>query len=240
VLREQFHYFKYGTNYNTGAKETKVYEAMTGVQYGLARDWSLTVNVPLQLKEKEQPSGEDDWDKGVADIEALFKWRFYKEDTGGVDTLRVALLGGAHLPSGDDPDFSSQSVDPDIGGVATLVRGRHGFNQELMYRFNTGGDADDNLGGEGPSDALFYNTSYVFRVFPEQFATDTVGAWYVTLELNGLYETNGDNEIHWSPGLMYEGRAWGFEIMGQFPLLEDVHERPELDFSVGVGLRLFF
>lgn len=240
VLREQFHFFRYGTNYSTGAVRTDVYEASTAVQYGLVRDWSLTVDVPVQWKEETQQAGEEDWDSGIKDIEAMFKWRFYKADSGGVDTFRVAMLGGARVASGDNYDFSSPSVDPAIGGVATLVRGRHGFNQELMYRFNTGGDEQDNLGGDGPADAIYYNSSYVFRVFPERYTSETVGAWYLTLELNGLYETNGDNEILWSPGLMYEGRTWGFEFMGRFPLLEDVSHRPELDFAVGAGLRFFF
>lgn len=240
VLREQVHFFRYGTNYATGAERTDVYEAATGVQYGLVRDWSLMVDVPVQVKEEVFEASEDEWSSGIEEVDATLKWRFFKDDSGGINTFRVALLGGVRVATGDDYDFSSVSVNPGVGGVATLVRGRHGFNQELLYRFNTGGDAADNLGGEGPSDALYYNTSYVFRVYPERFSSETVGAWYLTLELNGLYETNGDNEIRWSPGLMYEGRTWGLEFMGQFPLLEDVHHRPELDFAVGAGLRFFF
>lgn len=241
VLREQVHYFKYGSTPDTDIERTNVYEAATSVQYGLVRDLSLTVDVPAQWKEqKNGTTGEGDWDRGIEEVDALLKWRFFKEDSGGVDTLRVALLGGAVMASGDSYDFSSASFDPEIGGVATLVRGRSGFNVELRYRFNTGGDAADNLGGEGPSDALFYNGSYVFRLFPDRFSSESVGAWYATIEVNGLYETNGDNEIRWAPGLMYEGRTWGFEVMGQFPLYDAVHHRAELDLAVGAGIRLFF
>jgi hypothetical protein len=43
-----------------------------------------------------------------------------------------------------------------------------------------------------------------------------------------------------SPGLMYEGRRWGFEIMAQIPLANRVRSRAELDWAIGVGWRLIF
>ncbi len=177
---------------------------------------------------------------GVEDLDIMLKWRVYKSDTGGVDTARIALLGGARVTSGDNREFASQSVNPMFGAVLTVVRGRHGFNQDLIYNFNTGGRDSDNLGNEGPADGLQYNTAYLYRVSPAAYSAETRGAWYATFEVNGLYETNGDNELRWAPGLMYEGRTWALEVMAQFPLLESVRKRAEFDVSYGVGVRFAF
>ncbi len=240
VVRPQLSYFRYGTNpLDPSEEHTDVVEAMTTVAWGLDRGLALFVDVPVAF-ERESTPGDDRWDKGVEDIDAMLKWRFYKHDSGGIDTVRAALLGGAKIASGDDSDFSSQSVNPHIGAVLTIVKGRHGFNQDLIYTWNTGGMALSNLGGDGPDDALAIDSAYVFRVWPEQFTSDSIGAWYVTAEVNNLYETNGDFESRWAPGLMYEGRKVSFELMAQFPLYHDLQERPELDFSVGVGVRVSF
>lgn len=177
----------------------------------------------------------------MSDIGLALKWRFFKEDTGGVDTLRAALIGGARVASGDDLDFSSQSVNPNIGAVVTLIRGRHGFNQDFIFQLNTGRAGVDNLGGgSGPAEAFRANTSYLYRVFPERYAADTKGAWYLTAEINTLYETNGDWDVRFSPGVMYEGWDFALELMAQVPVVQELDNRAELDFGVGIGLRFTF
>ena len=104
----------------------------------------------------------------------------------------------------------------------------------------SGGDEAHNFGGEGPSDALWFNSAYVYRFYPAAYSSDSNGAWYLTTELNGLYETNGDVELRVSPGIMYEGRRFAFEAMAQLPLWDDVDHRAELDFGFGLGFRLTF
>lgn len=240
VLRQQFHYARFGSHPETDVKETDRYEWMTSLQAGLARGLSLQLDVPVEWRREEKRSGEADWDKGVEDLDLMLKARVLREDTGGVDTLRAALLAGIRFASGDDSDFSSQSVNPMIGGVITLVRGRHGFNQDLIYTFNTGGTDDDNFGGEGTADALNYGSAYLYRIAPAAYTSETIGAWYVTAEINGIYETNGDNELRFAPGLMYEGRRWAFEAMLQLPLYDELDHRPELDIAGGFGLRFSF
>ncbi len=240
VLRQQATLFSYGARPGTTSTRTDVYESETSLAYGLARDLSLNIDVPMAVKVEHRSGQDSEHDQGIEDLDLLLKWRFYKSDSGGVDTVRAALIGGAQIASGDDDGFSSQSVSPVLGGVVTVVRGRHGFNQDLFYVLTTGGDERDNLGGDGPADAFRHNTAYLYRLEPAAYTAESTGAWYATIELNGMYETNGDYELRWSPGLMYEGRRWGAEVMAQFPVLHSLDHRPELDFAVGVGVRWLF
>lgn len=240
ILRQQVHMFRYGTRPSTAEERTDVLESMTTLSYGLARGWALSLDVPIEYTEIEGVDTADEG-PGLDKLHAYVKYRFAKNDSGGIDTFRAALILGAMFPGGDS-GYSGDSIDPHIGVVFTEVAGRHGFNQELSYTITTsgGGSASDNLGGDGPADALALNLAYVYRFHPADYSSESTGAWYLTAEVNSLYETNGDLEARFSPGIMYEGRVWGFEAMAQLPLWNDLEERPELDWAVGVGLRYFF
>jgi hypothetical protein len=242
VLREQYHFLRFGANEADGTERTDRSEWLTSLQVGLARDLSLTADVPVVFERAtDATTGLAERDRGVEDLALTFKYRFFKHDTGGIDTLRAAILAGARVASGDDHDFSSQSINPSVGAVVTLVRGRHGFNQDLVYRLNTGGSDDRNVGGgRGLSDAVAHNTAYLFRLWPAEYAADSRGSLYATIELTGLYETNGDYELRWSPGLMFEAPSFAIEVMAQLPLYHRLDHRAELDFSIGVGLRITF
>jgi hypothetical protein len=240
LLREQVHYLRFGSHPRTDVERTEDIEWMTSIDAGLARGVSLRLDVPVKVRRQELEDGSTDRDRGVEDLGVLLKWRVLKQDTGGVDTLRVAILAGADVASGDDRDFSSQSVNPRLGGVVTLVRGRHGANADITYKMTTGGDRDDNQGGEGPADAIFHNLAYLYRIAPARYRSNSIGAWYATAELNGIWETNGDYELRFSPGVMYEGKRWAFEAMVQLPLYRDLDERAGLDLAVGLGLRITF
>ncbi|MDX2148510.1 MAG: hypothetical protein SFZ23_13410 [Planctomycetota bacterium] len=246
TVRSLVHYSFYGRHPVTGVSDTRDLELGTSVQYGLARDWSLTIDVPVMFRREVIPSetpgasSSVDHDQGVEDLDFTFKYRFYKHDTGGIDTVRAALLLGSETPSGDDEDFSSQAFNPHVGGVVTVVRGRHGFNQDAHFQLNTGGDIDHNSGGDGPDDAIFHNTSYLFRISPERYTAETKGSWYATIELSGIYETNGDYELRYAPGIMYEAWTFALEAMVQLPLYKDLDERYELDLAVGFGVRFTF
>jgi hypothetical protein len=240
VLRPQLHVYQFGTNPSSGVETTRKYEFATKLDYGLARAWSMSLEVPVVYEEETLAGGESEDDIGVEDLDLMFKYRVYKNDSGGVDTLRIALMAGAKITSGDSAKFASQSVNPHAGIVLTLVRGRWGFNQEFSYTFNTGGSDATNFGGDGPSDAFAYNSALLYRIDPPFFTPTSKGAWYVTGEMVGLYETNGDNEIRFAPGLMYEGTKFAFELMAQLPVYDSLSKRAELDWGLGVGFRFAF
>jgi hypothetical protein len=110
----------------------------------------------------------------------------------------------------------------------------------LQYKFNTGGDEFNTRAGDGPDDALRYESSYLFRLAPAEYESTTTGAWYLMAEMLGLYETNGDNEILLGPGILYEARSYALEATISLPVVRDVDHRPETEFMVTVGFRILF
>lgn len=221
------------------ADRTNQLRLETSIIAGLTRNLAITAMIPIERREQRAASDTLNTDFGLADPEFLFKYRVYKADSGALDTLRVALLAGAEIPSGDG-NFTSGSVDPIVGIAATTIRGRHGLNASARFKLNTGGDEQHNLGGDGPDDALWYNASYLCRLAPGAWTATSDAALYAVMELNGLYETSGDNEVLLSPGLLYEARTWAGEIGARIPILEDVSKRPETDWGLTVGVRFLF
>ena len=131
-----------------------------------------------------------------------------------------------------DSNFSSDSYDPLLGLVYTQSHGRHGFDAALLWKFNT-------AGGPAP-DRLRYDVAYVYRLQPEQYTVDKLTALFAVLELNGSYETNGDQELFLSPGIQYVTRKWALEATVQLPIWQDLDARMERDFIIGLSLRLHF
>lgn len=235
IYKPMFHYWRYGSDPNSNDVQTDRFESGHNLAYGIDRGWAAYVDVPVHVDVTEFADGSEETDFDVDRIEANLKWRFTQNDSGGIDTVRAALIGGAEFSV--EEEFS---INPKIGGVVTVVQGKHGFNQDAFYILNTGGDREDNFGGEGPDDALTHSSAYVYRFWPDAFQADSRGAWYTTIELNGIYETGGDYELRWAPGVMYEGYRWAFEVMAILPLYQDVEDRAELDLGVGFGFRFSF
>jgi hypothetical protein len=198
---------------------------------GLLRNLSASLAVPVIWPRKG--------DTGVGDLALAVKWRPYQRDLGPVDSVRFAIYGGVEIPSGDSA-ASSRSWDPFAGGVLTAILGRHGFNQSLAFKRNNGTDAVPLRVGDGPADALRYDTAYLFRIDPPAYTADTRAATYLTLELGGLYETSGDNEILLGPGLLYEARTYALEATVRWPVVQDLRRRANTDLVVTLGYRLLF
>lgn len=237
-LRQKLQFSTLGDDPSPEQREIDKFIATTSLTYGLRRDVSLTLDLPLTYSVEDGLAGEDR-DFGLADPAVTVKYRPVQIDLNPVDSVRLAVFGGVEFPSGDG-DLSSHSVDPFIGGVFTAILGRHGVNQALSYKFNTGGDQFNTRAGDGPDDALRYQTAYLFRIDPAEYTADTAAATYLMLELGGLYETGGDNEILFGPGILYEARSFALEAAVGFPIVQDVDERPGTDLVVTLGFRILF
>ncbi len=242
-LYERARYTRYGSAPESSdtprPDRTNLLEIDTTIMAGLATNLALIATIPVERREDRAGGQAIDTNLGIADPELLLKYRLYKSDSGSLDTLRIAALFGAEIPSGDG-NFTSGSVDPIVGVAATMIRGRHGFNAAARFKLNTGGDRDHNLGGDGPDDALRLDASYLFRLAPASWSAQSDTALYAAFELNTLYETGGDTETLLSPGLLLEGRKWAGEIGARIPVYEDVRDRPEVEWGFVAGVRFFF
>jgi len=242
-VKPQFRLWRYGVSRDPASSVQGVTraEASVTLQYGVAKDWSLSLKVPAVVQEQTFPASRN-LAASIGQIEALFKFRVYRSDTSALDTVRAVVYGGAMLPSGDDT-VAPQSVDPFIGASVMLIRGRWGLTQSLRYTVTTGADSWKWIAPGAPSaaDYLRYDTALMYRVFPAEFtAENSSSAWYASLELNGQYETSGDNEILLAPGLLYEAQRFAAEFSVGFPIVKDVRDRPATQLQVSVGLRFVF
>lgn len=237
-LRQKLQFLSFGNDPSPKSREIDQVISTTTFTYGLRRDMSLSLSLPVVYEERQEVS-DTDREFGVEDFSLTFKYRPVQVDLSPIDSVRLAVFGGVEFPSGDG-DFSSHSFDPFVGVVFTAILGRHGFNQSLSYKCNTGGDEFAIRPGDGRDDAVRYDTAYLFRLSPAEYSADTEAATYFTLELNGLYETNGDNEVLLGPGILYEARSFALEAAVGLPVVQDVRHRPEVDLMVTFGLRILF
>jgi hypothetical protein len=213
---------------------------LSTVNLGLTTDTALSLRVPVVFRrETFDVSGHVNREEGVGDVTALGKWRFWRNDTAALDTQRASLLAGAQIRTGDSP-FTSDAYNPILGLAYTQIAGRHGLNGSLQWMFTTGGVPDPVMPGMTTADLLRYDGAYLYRLSPAAYTADTQGAWYAVAEVNGLYETNGDNQLFLAPGLMYEARTWTFELSVQVPVWQDLARRPEARYTLVAGLRFSF
>ena len=234
IIRQQFRYAEGEQSTPTGDVDIEQATSITTLVYGLSQDLTLILETPFVLsREIENTStGDDRTDSGFADVTLLTKYRVYRDDFGPTNTRRFALIGGFELPTGQD-EFSSDSINPIIGGVFTHVEGRHSFDADALWKFNTGG-------GDRGEDLLKYDLAYVYRLWPATYASTNPTALFGSIELNGLYETNDDQELFVSPGIQYVTTRWIVEATVQIPIWQDLDHRAERDFIVGVGFRVQF
>lgn len=241
LFRQTVEFTKYRNDPSDADRDIFEIKFDTQLALGLTKNIAVIARVPTYYRDIDSTDAAvdgDDFDLG--DPHIMFKFRFWQNDTGPIDTQRLSLLTGLDLPLGRAP-FGNRGWDPMIGLVYTSIQGRHGVNAALRYKFNTHEregfaiTADDSL-----ADTVFLDTAYLYRLSPASYSNDTHAAWYAMAEVNATYETNGDTEVTVAPGIMYEARNWVFEAMVKLPVAAEVDHRPELDYSVGVGLRILF
>jgi len=234
ILRQQFRYAETDVDKGDADLDISRVTSFTTAVYGVTDEFTVLATAPVVLsrRTKDNATGESDTDGGLADATVLGKLRLYRNDFGPTDTARFDLLGGLELPTGQDA-FSSDSVAPIIGGVATITLGRHDFSADALWTFNT-------AGGKAGEDLLKYDAAYIYRLWPEEYATGQTTQLNGVIELNGFSWTDGDNELFVSPGVQYVTRRWIAEATVQLPVWQNLDRRPETEFVVGLSLRVQF
>ena len=229
------------TSFDDGPTDGEDVTIVNSVALGLSGELGVQFDLPYRFQDVDGlPGGQAVDTSGLLDSEISLKWRVWKADLGAVDTARLALIGGAQLPTGADR-FSSDSVDPFVGAAFMYIGGRHGLGASARWMFTTGGvDGAPLLPGDTTHDVLDLNGAYLFRVAPEEYGEDFVASWYAVAELSAVYETNGDVEAFFAPGVLYEAPRFALEANVQVPIGQDLSSRPEREVIVTVGLRLLF
>lgn len=235
AVRQIARYTRYdASNTATGFGDVEQVDYETVLAYGFARDWVAMLHVPLTYRTSEAGDA-----SGLRDPTLMFQHRFWRRDTGPINTARLVALGGAELPSGDDR-FSSESVDPFVGLAYTQVDGRHGFNASALFQHNAKASARPIRFGDIGADSLRADASYLYRLSPAAYTADTAWSSYIQAQVLTRYETNGDFEALLAPGFLYEARDWAAEITVQLPVIQELDHRAEPRIAVTAGLRFLF
>ncbi|MCH7547815.1 MAG: transporter [Planctomycetes bacterium] len=231
ILRQQLRYFEAKRRTPSMNLDISQLMSVTSIVHGLEADTTLILNFKHMFREIENNNtNTSDRDNGFGDVRVMGKFNLWKIDTGPTDTTRFSVLGGLEIRSGDS-NFSSDSYDPLLGLVLTKSDGRFGFDLAGLWKFNTAG---------GAADEFKYDAAITYRLMPEQYGTGKIEAVFGVLELNGLSETNGDNELFISPGLQYVTGQWAIEASIQLPVWQELDQRPEKDFIIGLIFRMYF
>lgn len=234
IIRQQFRYSEADFNKGGADLDIQLLTSSTAVVYGVRQNFTLLLNVPTVVSRRieNNATGTSNTEGGLADLTALGKLRLYRNDFGPTNTARIDLLGGLQLPTGKDA-FSSDSVDPIVGGVGTVTYGRHYMSADLLWKFNT-------AGGSMGEDLLRYDAAYIYRLWPNEYEIGQTNQFNGVLELNGFHWTDGDDQLFLSPGIQYVTRRWIAEATVQLPIEHDLDSRPETEFLIGISLRVQF
>ena len=209
------------------------------LEYGIARDLSIAADLPL-MQGFFDPPRPADGDFGLGDLELNLELRVLREDLNAIDTVRASVFAGAELPTGTG-GFGGDSVDPFAGAVVTAILGRHGFDAAARYTVVTGhGMHHPIFLSDTADDFANIDLGYAYRLYPEEFGEERVGAWYATLELNTVWTTGGEHEVLLSPGLLLEAPNYALEFGLQVPLSQELVHAPELRIGLLLGVRLIF
>jgi len=232
IVRAQWRYSELSGDRTPLGRTVKLSIQPITVVHGLSENLAILGTVPIVHRELDFASGATANDTGIGDITLLAKYRFYQDDEFG-RTTRWAVIGGAEIPSYDEP-FSSESLDPIIGTVWTHQRLDWWVDWDVLYKFNTAG------GSEG-DDELRFDAAYSHRLWGDQ--TPDRGPWalYAVAELNSNYVMDGSTQVFLSPGLQFITSNVILETGVQLPVHQDLKApRLEADFTVAVSLRIQF
>jgi hypothetical protein len=205
---------------------------VTGIDYGLRADVTLSALVPLVSKSLNSGAG-DVSAQGLGDVALVAKYRAYKRDwrrstfnfatIGGVETptgKTNATQGGVTLPPGLQPGLGSWN--PFVGLSANLSLDRFRYDALALYKLNTEGAAGYEK-GDFDTFAISAKYRFLFRKYPGPTAGARLGLiWRHEGQASqyGVPQVNsGSREL-----LLHLGLGW--------------HPRPGIDVSLAADFPL--
>ncbi len=203
------------------AGERSASEIALNITYGLTGDWAAGVELPYVDKELGPSNA-----SGRGDIKVFTKYRFWRNDSLGVQESAAVLLR-VKLDTADDgtnPALGTGATDTIIG-LTYGYEGRKWYRwASIRYRINSTNDA-----GLRRGEKLLFDLVGGIRFKPTGYLeADTV--WL--LELNGEYDdraglngttlaNTGGTEWFLSPGIFWTKRNFAIKAGVQIPIVSN-------------------
>lgn len=187
-------------------------------RYGITGDWAVGAELPYKFEDNGNDSND-----GVGNFSAFTKYRFWREDSLGLQESAAVLLKVV-------ADSGSKSGTPSIGSGATdtiigLTYGSEGRKwykwASVRYRFNGRNDAGvergdkvlvDFVGGIRPNLTGYLETDIVYLL-------ELNGEFGKRARLNGSELANtGGTEWFISPGIFWTQRNFAIKAGVQIPI----------------------
>ncbi len=147
---------------NIYASKSEVDLFVSSFAYGIDAKQTLLIGMPYRLK----PSG----DNRQGDLSLLYRYMLMQNDSFE-GTSRLALLGGAIIPTESEIDYAAQA-----GLVYIYFKNRNEIDIDILYK----------KGFDSRLDAANYDISWQYRLLPS-----VRDDWGITQELNSVLELNG-------------------------------------------------
>jgi len=204
-------------------------EAEMGLElvYGITGDWAAGVELPYVYKK-----GGSESSNGLADIQLFSKYRFWRQDSLGLQES-AALLLAANLNNGD------ATASPELGNGANDIIGGLTYGYESLkwyrwasvrYRYNGENDAGFQVGNK----TLIDFVAGWRPTTPEYKKPDTVWLLEFNTEIgeksaiNGKQSVNsGGMESFLSPGIFWTMRNFAIIAGVQIPVYSDLNGSQE-------------
>ena len=203
--------------------EEKEAEAGVELVYGITGDWAAGIELPYAYKKEASASS-----SGLADIQIFTKYRFWRQDSKGLQESAAVLLA-ANLDNGDtkaDPKLGNGANDF-IGGLTYGYESLKWYRwASIRYRYNGENDAGFQVGNK----TLIDFVAGWRPTLPEYKKPDTV--WLLELntevseksQLNGTELTNsGGIESFISPGIFWTLRNFAIKAGVQIPVYHNLN-----------------
>lgn len=232
IVRLQFRYTRLFNDPTPLDREVHLSVQPITLVYGATPNLALIGTLPIIHRKIEFGSGATKRDTGIGDIPLLVKYRFFQDDKPQ-QTTRWAMIGGAEVPTFDDP-FSSESLDPIIGTVWTHQRLDWWIDWDVLYKFNT-------AGGIAGDDEIRADVAASLTLLSGE--SESRGPWslYAIGEINAKYITDGSAQVFASPGIQLFTSRWVVEAGVQLPIYQNMKSpRLETDFTFVLSVRILF
>ncbi len=175
---------------------------------------------------------------GFGDLRAFARYTVAQWDSPG-ETLRIAPLAGVEMPSGDDDErdalgrlppplqLGSGSWDPILGAALTWQTLPWELDSSLVYDLRT------EAGGVERGDALRFDVSFQYRLWPRSLGPGVPAFLYAVAESELLWEDrdrvdgtrvrdSGGTTWFLAPGLQLVTRRVVAEAAVQLPAVQDL------------------